>query len=106
MRKTTYDGGFFLCFLINLILNFEGILPALLLFIAHVVFGWPLIFAGLALCIWFLGILLWMHFIGWASRCGARRDAPLPNKNPYSAKTADYQRMPEDSGSYRESKKE
>ena len=98
MRKTTCSGGFLLCFLINLILNFEGILPAVLLLAAHILWGWPLIFAGLALIVWLLGIFLWMLVFGWASRCGSHRDNPLPNKNPYSAKTADYLHSPKNIG--------
>ena len=62
MRRTRRSGGFFLCLLLNLLLNWEGVIPAALLFALHRWRGW----------------LLW-----WA---GLRRDEPRENKNPYSAK--------------------
>ena len=86
MRRTRRSGGFFLCLLLNLLLNWEGVIPAALLFALHHWRGWPLWWAGLALALWIGGILLWMLVIGWASDCGSRRDEPRENKNPYSAK--------------------
>ncbi len=86
MRRARRSGGFFLCLLLNLLLNWEGILPAAILFALHRWRGWPLWWAGLALALWIGGILLWTLFLGWASECGSRRDAPRENKNPYSSK--------------------
>jgi len=86
MRRTKRGGGFFLCLLLNVLLNWEGALPAALLLALHRWRGWPLWWAGLALALWIGGILLWMLVIGWASGCGSRRDAPRENKNPYSSK--------------------
>ena len=86
MRRTRRSGGFFLCLLLNLLLNWEGVIPAALLFALHWWRGWPLWWAGLALALWIGGILLWMLVIGWASDCGSCRDEPRENKNPYSAK--------------------
>ena len=79
MRRTRRSGGFFPCLLLNLLLNWEGVIPAALLFALHRWRGWPLWWAGLALALWIGGILLWMLVI-------SRRDAPRENKNPYSAK--------------------
>lgn len=87
MRRTRRSGGFFLCLLLNLLLNWEGVLPAALLFALHQLRGWPLWWAGLALALWIGGILLWTLFLSWASECGSRRDPPRENKNPYSTKT-------------------
>ena len=78
MRRTRRSGGFFLCLLLNLLLNWEGVIPAALLFALHHWRGWPLWWAGLALALWIGGILLWM--------LGSRRDEPRENKNPYSSK--------------------
>lgn len=86
MRRTKRGGGFFLCLLLNVLLNWEGALPAAILFALHRWRGWPLWWAGLALALWIGGILLWMLVIGWASDCGSRRDEPRENKNPYSSK--------------------
>ena len=60
MRRTRRSGGFFLCLLLNLLLNWEAL--------------------------WIGGLIVWMLVIGWASDCGSRRDEPRENKNPYSAK--------------------
>ena len=65
MRRTRRSGGFFLCLLLNLLLNWEGVIPAALLFALHRWRGWPLWWAGLALALWIGGILLWMLVIGW-----------------------------------------
>lgn len=86
MRRTRRSGGFFPCLLLNLLLNWEGAIPAALLFALHRWRGWPLWWAGLALALWIGGILLWMLVIGWASDCGSRRDEPRENKNPYSSR--------------------
>ena len=86
MRRTRRSGGVFLCLLLNVLLNWEGALPAALLLALHRWRGWPLWWAGLALALWIGGILLWMLVIGWASDCGSRRDAPRENKNPYSSR--------------------
>ena len=97
MRRTRRSGGFFLCLLLNLLLNWEGVIPAALLFALHRWRGWPLWWAGLAdnlaalsntpaLALWIGGLIVWMLVIGWASDCGSRRDEPRENKNPYSAK--------------------
>ena len=86
MRRTRRSGGFFLCLLLNLLLNGEGVIPAALLFALHRWRGWPLWWAGLALALWIGGILLWMLVIGWASDCGSRRDEARENKNPYSSR--------------------
>ena len=69
MRRTRRSGGFFLCLLLNLLLNWEGVIPAALLFALHRWRGWLLWWAGLALAL-----------------CGSRRDEARENKNPYSAK--------------------
>ena len=86
MRRTRRSGGFFLCLLLNVLLNWEGAIPAALLLALHRWRGWPLWWAGLALALWIGGILLWMLVIGWASDCSSCRDEPRENKNPYSSK--------------------
>ena len=77
MRRTRRSGGFFLCLLLNLLLKWEGVIPAAILFALQRWRGWPL---------WWAGLIVWRLVSGWASDCGSRRDAPRENKNPYSAK--------------------
>lgn len=85
MRSTTRSGNFFLCLLFNLLLNYEGIIPAAILTGMHFWADWPLWWAAAAFAAWVLWLIVWMYFIGWATRCGNAPDAPRENKNPYSA---------------------
>lgn len=60
MRRTRHSGGFFPCLLLNLLLNWEGVIPAALLLALHRWRGWPLWWAGLALALWIGGLIVWM----------------------------------------------
>lgn len=84
MRKTNCSGGFLLCLLINIALNLEGIIPAVILLALHFWLDISVWWAVAALALWILGILAWMLIMNWASRCGNARDPQKPNKNPYS----------------------
>lgn len=90
MRKTKRSGNFFVCLLFNMLLNLEGLIPAAVLTILHFVFGWSLLWAALALGLWLLWLVIWMLFMGYAARCSNTPDPKKENKNPYSAKTANY----------------
>ena len=85
MRRTKRSGGFFLCLLLNMLLNFEGMIPAAVLLVLHFVFGWSLRWAAGALGVWLLWLVIWSCVIGWAGRCGSAPDPKKENKNPYSA---------------------
>ena len=85
MRQTKRSGNFLLCLLINMLLNLEGLIPAGILLLLHFWLGWSIWWAALALGLWILGLILWMSFVGWASKCGSTPDPPKENKNPYSA---------------------
>ena len=61
MRRTRRSGGFFLCLLLNLLLNWEGVIPAALLFALHRWRGWLLWWAGLALAL-FIPIMFALPF--------------------------------------------
>ena len=91
MRRTRRSGGFFLCLLLNLLLNWEGVIPAALLFALHRWRGWPLWWAGLALALWIGGLIVWMLVIGWASDCGSRGRTKIPIP-PSSTRTAGLRR--------------
>lgn len=83
MRRTKRSGSFWLCLLLNLLLNLEGTIPAVLLLITHFLFDISVWWSVGALALWILGMVLWMKFMGWASRCGTERQF-RKNKNPYS----------------------
>ena len=86
MRRTKRCGSFFLCLLLNLLLNLEWSIPAWVLLALHfwldIAVWW---FVG-GLAFWLLRILAGMWLMGWAARCGRKKDPPKENKNPYSKK--------------------
>ena len=87
MRTTNRKNGFILCLLLNLILNLEWTVPAIILLVLH--FVWIKIsiwwFVG-AVAIWFIFILLKTVMLSVANRCGKLTDQKQQNKNPYSQK--------------------
>lgn len=85
MRRTQRTGNFFLCLLINLLINPEGLVPAAILFALHFILDLSLWWAALALALWVLWHLLWTLALSWVSRAGNIPDLPKENKNPYSA---------------------
>lgn len=85
MRYTKRGGNFWLCLLINLLLNLEGTIPAVLLLIAYFVFDISVWWSVGALALWVLGIFLRMKFMGWVISCSNERTY-RENKNPYSVK--------------------
>ena len=86
MRRTKQSGSFFLCLLINMLLNPEWSLPAWILLGLHfwldISIWW---FVG-ALGLWLLRMLVGMWIIRWASDCGNQKEPVKENKNPYSVK--------------------
>ena len=84
------SGGFFLSYLFSLWRHsiWGGI--ALLLFLLRfwltaIPLFLPLAFLGA----WLLVALIFVSFLGWATKAGGRPDPPRANKNPYSAKNED-----------------
>lgn len=84
MRRTNRNGSFILCLLINMLLNLEWAIPAVILLALHFLLGISVWWSAIALGLWILGLVLWMHIIGWAAGCGSSHDKPKENKNPYS----------------------
>lgn len=85
MRKPKRSGGFVLCLLLNILLNSEGLIPAVILLALHFALGWSWHWAALAAALWLAWIAVWTLFLSWASRCSGAPDEPKENKNPYSA---------------------
>lgn len=86
MRKTKRSGNFLISLTFNILLNFEGIIPAVVLFALHFWLDISMWWSVAALTLWLVWIILWMLFMGWANKCGNTPDPPKENKNPYSAK--------------------
>lgn len=79
-----------LSFLINLLLNLDGTIPAWILLALHFLFGLPVwLFIG-ALALWMINILVRTLIISWAAKCANTPDIVLENKNPYSANKNPY----------------
>ncbi len=85
MKNLKQIGSFLLCLLINLFLNFEWIIPVIILLALHFWLGISYLWSILAIAIWIICTVLNMLFIGWAAKCGNITDKPKENKNPYSA---------------------
>ena len=86
MIRRFNKGGFFLCMLINLLLNLEWSVPAWILLVLHFWLGISIWWFIGGLFFWFLAIMVKMWIVGWAVRCGSEKDPPKENKNPYSIK--------------------
>ena len=67
MKRPGVDGGFVLCFLLNLVLNGFWALPAVALFITHFALGTPIWIAWLALVLWVVAIFGMTAFMSWAA---------------------------------------
>lgn len=85
MRRTRRSGGFWLSLLLNLLLNADGLLPAVLLFALHFWLHISVWWAVAAAALWFTAIVARMIVFRFANRCGNTADPPKENKNPYSA---------------------
>lgn len=85
MRRTKRNGCFIMRLLFNMLLNFEGIVPAAVLLALHYALKWSVWWAALAAALWILWLILWMLFLGWAGRCSSAQNPSKENKNPYSA---------------------
>lgn len=97
MRRTDSNSGRFICFIINLALNWELSIPAFILLILHFVLHISLWWAAGAAALYILWIALLTFIIGWASSGTGKPETPRKNVNPYSAKTTDYLPTPADS---------
>lgn len=85
MRRRRVSGGsFWLCLLLNMLLNLEGTIPAWILLALHFWLGWSIWWFVLAIGLWVGHILLWMLLMGGVSKCANTPDPPKENKNPYS----------------------
>ena len=83
MKTLKRTGGFLLCLLLNMLFNLEWTLPSWVVLALCCFFGWHIKWFWISISLWFVGVLFWTLFVGWASRCSS----PTPyreNKNPYS----------------------
>ncbi len=83
MRKSKLDGNFFICLLINILLNLEGAIPGAILLVLHFIFEISVWWSVGAFALWIIYILLWMIIFGWANQASSKNEY-RENKNPYS----------------------
>lgn len=86
MRKPVRTGNILLSLLFSLLLNLEGLIPAVILFALHVFVRFPLWSSVVCAVLWVVSIAVQMAFFRFAAGCANEKDPPKENKNPYSAK--------------------
>lgn len=86
MRHTNMDSGFIICWLINMILNWEIGAVAFALWCVHLWFNLSWYPAAVVAGLWVFGTFAVTLFFGWviSSRKPYRPNSELKNVNPYS----------------------
>lgn len=84
--KNKQAGNPFLTLLLNLIINIEWIIPAIVCLILHFAVDLSIWWFIGALIFWVLVVLVSTSVIEYAARCSSEKYPPKENKNPYSAK--------------------
>ncbi len=83
MRKPKLNGNFFMCLLINMLINLEGAIPGAILLVLHFIFELSIWWSVGAFCAWIIYLLLWMAVLKWANSSSSKTEF-RENKNPYS----------------------
>ncbi len=89
MRRSKRSGGVLLCFLLNLLLNLEWAVPAVVLLVLHFVIDISAWWFVSALALWILIVFVETAVISWVARCDTGSDRQRENKNPYSSRNGD-----------------
>ena len=85
VRRTKRHSNLFLCLLINILINFEGAIPGIILLVCYFIFHISIWWAISAFVLWILYLLIWMWVLGLVNKSSIS-DKPKENKNPYSKK--------------------
>lgn len=91
MRRASIDSGFFICWILNMLFNWELGALAFILWIASEWFKLSWYPAAAAAGLWVIGTLIFTIFLCWlgSGSKNIRQSNDLPNLNPYSKTTAD-----------------
>ena len=84
MRRANRNNGFILCFILNLLLNFEWSIPAWFFLIMHFCVKWPLWLFLVTFIGWLLFYLIVTIILCWVSSCSNDETQKKVNRNPYS----------------------
>ena len=68
----------------NLLFNFWGGIPAVVLLVLHFTSGVPIVWFWVALAAWIILVALYMWLIGGLTYLGNTEERDNPNINPYS----------------------
>ena len=83
MKKPGIDGGFWLCLALNMVLNLQWLIPAVILLACHFVLGISLWWFVAAVAIWFLWIFVTCIVLAYVAGSAKPTDAnvaPDPEK--------------------------
>lgn len=101
MKRPGIDGGFVLCFFLNLLLNALWALPAVLLFATHFVMGTPLWLAWLALALWVGAVFGVTAFMSWAASTSDSNSAGTGTRGNVTIRHASDKNRPTEFGNDR-----
>ena len=105
MRRIISSNSFVISLLLNIFLNIDGVIPAVILLILHFVFDWSILWFWAALVVWFLWILISMIILSFVSGVVDGNTVERENKNPYSVGAKDtFEISPDDCIEVRENK--
>ena len=85
------DGGFFLCFLVNLVFRAEWLLFAVVALTLNISFDIPpIIVFWILIGLWIVISLLLTLIFSYTSEVASKRNPTRENQNPYSKRTEEY----------------
>ncbi len=85
MKWIKKDSGFLLSFLINLLFNLEWVIPAVICFILHFIFGISLWWTFGFIALWILIVFVRTSLLFALNKVGNMPEKQRENKNPYSS---------------------
>ena len=97
MNKKPFSYAYFLCYIVNLGLNFEWGIVALILWLLHIWLGIPEILYQIVIGIWMSISLFTAVLMSLAAKSDDEKEPDKKNLNPYSAKNPDFLDTPDKS---------
>ena len=89
-RRASFDNGFFLAYIINMLFRMEWVVFAVILFVLEKWLGIPSWCWKASLAIWVIWPAILTLILGAILSSSSAPSKVYPNKNPYSVKTNDY----------------
>ena len=89
MKKADGSRSVIVCFLLNLVLNYQLGLAAAILLVLHLLMDLPILLAWVVFAAWMLLAMVLTYLVKWGNESAGQKAPPKENKNPYSAGTVD-----------------